>query len=154
LYDIDSEGQDLYDKEWKSGKSVVKRESQNKKKSKKHEPPKFNKVLAFKKGGLANYTGPAWVDGTPSRPEAFLTAEDTERFSLAAELFATSPLLNSKMAQNNVSSSIGDTSIEININVESISDDYDVDRLIQRVEDDINETARPIGTQVILNKRV
>ena len=73
---------------------------------------------------------------------------------LAAELFATSPLLNSKMAQNNVSSSIGDTSIEININVESISDDYDVDRLIQRVEDDINETARPIGTQVILNKRV
>jgi hypothetical protein len=85
---------------------------------------------AFKKGGLADYTGPAWVDGTPSRPEAFLTAEDTERFSLAAELFATSPLLNSKMAQNNVSSSIGDTSIEININVESISDDYDVDRLI------------------------
>lgn len=108
----------------------------------------------YKKGGLVKHTGPAWVDGTPSRPEAFLTAEDTERFSLAAELFATSPLLNSKMAQNNVSSSIGDTSIEININVESISDDYDVDRLIQRVEDDINETARPIGTQVILNKRV
>jgi hypothetical protein len=72
----------------------------------------------------------------------------------AAELFATSPLLNSSSAQNAVSSSVGDTSIEININVESISDDYDVDRLIKRVEDDINETARPVGTQVILNKRV
>ena len=108
----------------------------------------------YKKGGLANYTGPAWVDGTPSRPEAFLSAEDTERFMTAAELFAMSPLLNSSSAQNAVSSSVGDTSIEININVESISDDYDVDRLIKRVEDDINETARPVGTQVILNKRV
>lgn len=108
----------------------------------------------YKKGGLANYTGPAWVDGTPSRPEAFLDAEDTERFMTAAELFAMSPLLNSSSAQNAVSSSVGDTSIEININVESISDDYDVDRLIKRVEDDINETARPVGTQVILNKRV
>lgn len=108
----------------------------------------------YKEGGLADYTGPAWVDGTPSRPEAFLDAEDTERFMTAAELFAMSPLLNSSSAQNAVSSSVGDTSIEININIESISDDYDVDRLIKRVEDDINETARPVGTQVILNKRV
>lgn len=105
-------------------------------------------------GGLVPYTGIAQVDGTPSRPEAFLSAEDTERFLTAAQLFAMSPLLNSASAQNAVSSSIGDTSIEININVESISDDYDVDRLIKRVEDDINETARPVGTQVILNKRV
>lgn len=108
----------------------------------------------YKKGGLVDYTGPAQVDGTPSRPEAFLSAEDTQRFMTAAELFAMSPLLNSSSAQNAVSSSVGDTSIEININVESISDDYDVDRLIKRVEDDINETARPVGTQVILNKRV
>ena len=108
----------------------------------------------YKNGGLVDYTGTAQVDGTPSRPEAFLDAEDTERFMTAAELFAMSPLLNSSSAQNAVSSSVGDTSIEININVESISDDYDVDRLIKRVEDDINETARPVGTQVILNKRV
>ena len=108
----------------------------------------------YKNGGLVDYTGTAQVDGTPSRPEAFLDAEDTERFMTAAKLFAMSPLLNSSSAQNVVSSSVGDTSIEININVESISDDYDVDRLIKRVEDDINETARPVGTQVILNKRV
>ena len=108
----------------------------------------------YKTGGLVPYTGIAQVDGSPSRPEAFLSAEDTQRFLTAAELFAMSPLLNSASAQNAVSSSIGDTSIEININVESISDDYDVDRLIKRVEDDINETARPVGTQVILNKRV
>jgi len=28
-------------------------------------------------GGLVNYTGLAWVDGTPSKPEAFLSADDT-----------------------------------------------------------------------------
>ena len=114
----------------------------------------FYNLNKYATGGLVPYTGIAQVDGTPSRPEAFLSAEDTERFLTAAQLFAMSPLLNSASAQNAVSSSIGDTSIEININVESISDDYDVDRLIKRVEDDINETARPVGTQVILNKRV
>lgn len=115
---------------------------------------KYGSVSKYATGGLVPYTGIAQVDGTPSRPEAFLSAEDTQRFLTAAELLAMSPLLNSSSAQNAVSSSIGDTSIEININVESISDDYDVDRLIKRVEDDINETARPVGTQVILNKRV
>lgn len=114
----------------------------------------FAYYARYATGGLVPYTGIAQVDGSPSRPEAFLSAEDTQRFLTAAELFAMSPLLNSASAQNAVSSSIGDTSIEININVESISDDYDVDRLIKRVEDDINETARPVGTQVILNKRV
>ena len=115
---------------------------------------KYGSISKYATGGLVPYTGIAQVDGSPSRPEAFLSAEDTQRFMTAAELFAMSPLLNSASAQNAASSSIGDTSIEININVESISDDYDVDRLIKRVEDDINETARPVGTQVILNKRV
>ena len=76
------------------------------------------------------------------------------RVSKDREFFAMSPLLNSSMTSNDVSSSVGDTSVEININVENIADDYDVDRLIKRVENDINETARPTGTPVILNKRV
>jgi hypothetical protein len=29
----------------------------------------------YKEGGLVNYTGPAWVDGTPGNPEAFLNAD-------------------------------------------------------------------------------
>jgi hypothetical protein len=108
----------------------------------------------YANGGLVKHTGPAWVDGTPSHPESFLSAEDTQRILDAAEFFAMSPLLNSSMASNDVSSSVGDTSVEINITVENIADDYDVDRLIKRVENDINETARPTGTPVILNKRV
>ncbi len=33
---------------------------------------------AFKTGGLADYTGFAWMDGTPNKPELVLNAEDTE----------------------------------------------------------------------------
>lgn len=35
---------------------------------------------AFKKGGLANYTGMAWLDGTPTEPEMVLNPEDTANF--------------------------------------------------------------------------
>ncbi len=34
-------------------------------------------VTAFASGGLVDYTGPAWVDGTKRNPEAFLSATDT-----------------------------------------------------------------------------
>ena len=34
----------------------------------------------YKKGGLADYTGPAWLDGTKSEPEAVLNAAQTKAF--------------------------------------------------------------------------
>jgi len=107
----------------------------------------------FKKGGFVDYTGPAWVDGTPNKPEAFLSAEDTARIGAAAKLLADLPIFNTTSnAENAVSTNIGDTSIEIHINVENISDDYDVDQMIERVKQDIVDVAKPIGTSVILNK--
>lgn len=107
----------------------------------------------YKTGGLVNYTGPAWVDGTPSKPEAFLSAQDTERIGNAAKLLADLPILNSTSNANNaVSSNIGDTSIEIHINVESLASDYDVDQMIERVKNDILDVSKPTGTSVILHK--
>lgn len=38
----------------------------------------------YAEGGLVNYTGPAWVDGTRSHPEAFLDAEDTANIAALA----------------------------------------------------------------------
>lgn len=35
---------------------------------------------AFKKGGLADYTGMAWLDGTPTEPEMVLNPKDTQNF--------------------------------------------------------------------------
>ena len=34
-------------------------------------------TYAYQTGGLANQTGPAWLDGTKSHPELVLNATDT-----------------------------------------------------------------------------
>lgn len=104
-------------------------------------------------GGLVDYTGPAWVDGTPSKPEAFLNSEDTKRIGEAAKLLSNLPILNStSSALTQLSTNIGDTSIEIHINVDSISSDYDVDRLAERIKSDIVDASKPVGTPVILKR--
>jgi hypothetical protein len=109
----------------------------------------------YAKGGLVDYTGPAWVDGTPNKPEAFLSAEDTKRIGEAAKILAQLPLLNSEVDKNNITNnSIGDTTINLNLTVENISSDYDVDQAVERVKKDIVEAAKYRGSNVILNKRV
>lgn len=115
----------------------------------------FSNLSGFKyaDGGLVNYTGPAWVDGTQNKPEAFLNAEDTKRIGQAAELLANLPIFNNTSNANNaVSATYGDTNVSVNITVESIANDYDVDRMMKRVEEKITSAAKPIGTSVILKK--
>lgn len=115
----------------------------------------FTNIKNFKyaDGGLVNYTGPAWVDGTPNKPEAFLNSEDTKRIGQAAELLANLPIFNNTSNANNaVSATYGDTNVSVNITVESIANDYDVDRMMKRVEERITSAAKPIGTSVILKK--
>ena len=107
----------------------------------------------YASGGLVNYTGPAWVDGTPNKPEAFLSAEDTERIGNAAKLLSNIPML-SPTANTNSNNSFGDTNIEINLNIDHISSDVDVDEMLERVKQEIVEVARPIGTNVILQQQV
>jgi hypothetical protein len=36
---------------------------------------KKSDVTAYKTGGLADFTGPAWLDGTKSKPEYILNAD-------------------------------------------------------------------------------
>ena len=40
----------------------------------------------FKKGGLADYTGMAWLDGTPTEPEMVLNANDTQNILSALDI--------------------------------------------------------------------
>ena len=84
---------------------------------------------SYKTGGLANYTGPAWLDGTPSKPELVLNAADTQNFLALKDVL--SKAVNSS---NSVSNSYGDATYEININVDHINNDYDVDRMAERVK--------------------
>lgn len=43
-------------------------------------------VTKYATGGLADYTGPAWVDGSPTRPELVLNPQDTFNLLSAVEM--------------------------------------------------------------------
>ena len=87
----------------------------------------------YKTGGLADFTGPAWLDGTKSAPEIVLNAQDTKNFlqlrDILSDLF--------KGGNFERSSSSGDNYYDIDINVDEISNDYDVDQLAARIKQQI-----------------
>lgn len=84
----------------------------------------------YKTGGLADYTGPAWLDGTPSKPELVLNSTDTKNF------IALKDVLSKAMGSTNAIENTygGDTTFEININVDHLNNDYDVDKVAERVK--------------------
>lgn len=92
----------------------------------------------YKTGGLADFTGPAWLDGTKARPELVLNARDTENFIQLKDILSS--ILNgaSKASTENN----GDISYDIDINVESIGSDYDVEQIANKVKTMIGEDAR------------
>lgn len=97
----------------------------------------YDKYKVFKEGGYVNYTGPAWVDGTPSRPEAFLDAYDTSllRGMLDAFKYATSNIhmtnIGSEMFGGSSNASIGEVNIEIT--EASFKEDADYEEVARRV---------------------
>lgn len=87
-------------------------------------------------GGLNTTTGPAWLDGTPSKPEYVLNAAQTEAFF---------DLVNSqtKLAKDGVSSSTsGDNYFDIDINVDKLESDYDVDRVADKIRKSLWEDSQ------------
>jgi hypothetical protein len=110
-------------------------------------------IKRYSQGGLVPYTGLAQVDGSRERPEAFLSADDTERIGTAAKLLSDIPALNrSNISTSNTS--YGDTNVEINLNIDHISSDVDIEEMLERVKQEIVDIARPIGTNVILQQQV
>ena len=80
-------------------------------------------------GGLADYTGPAWLDGTPSKPELVLNAQDTKNFIALKDVL--SKAIGSTSSVENTSNN---ATFEININVDHLNNDYDVDKVVERVK--------------------
>ena len=87
-------------------------------------------VKGYATGGLANYTGPAWLDGTPSKPELVLNAQDTKNFITLKDVL--SKAMSSTGSVSNEYS--GNATYEININVDHLNSDYDVDKVVERVK--------------------
>ncbi len=83
-------------------------------------------------GGLNTKTGPAWLDGTPSKPELILNARDTQNFIELKDTLAAIKNSGEVFGGNN-------NYYDIDIQVDQMSSDYDVDRAIERLRNRINE---------------
>ena len=91
---------------------------------------KKKKPYVYKTGGLADSTGPAWLDGTPSKPELVLNSKDTKNFIALKDV-----LSHAMSSANHIENSYGgDATYEININVDHLNNDYDVDKVVERVK--------------------
>jgi hypothetical protein len=89
----------------------------------------------YAKGGLADFTGPAWLDGSKSHPEAVLSAKQTEMFISLRDLLE-------RITQSGglTSNSFGNTYVDLDVNAD-IGSDYDVDSLVNRLKRDILESS-------------
>lgn len=109
-------------------------------------------LQAYKKGGLANFTGPAWLDGTKTKPEAILNARDTQNFlqlrDVLSEVLTKTRDLGNSNSENN-----GDNYYDIDIQVDRLSNDYDVDQLVRKIKKEITKDANYRNVRTINLKR-
>ena len=99
---------------------------------------KIKSATAYKTGGLADFTGPAWLDGTKAKPEAVLNAKQTAAFIQLSNSLAD---VTQKAASSKNTAENQTNNYEININVDEIANDYDVDKLQKRIEQNLLQKA-------------
>jgi TP901 family phage tail tape measure protein len=100
---------------------------------KRHTPENY---MRFASGGLAPYNGPAWLDGKPGAPEMVLNPTDTKNFIQLRDVLANVMTKKSVGGTTN-----GINNFEVNIKVDKINNDYDVDKLAERVKKNIIQSA-------------
>ena len=101
----------------------------------------------YANGGMVDYTGPAWVDGTKSSPEAFLNSYQTQQVGALADA----------LSNNSVSSVTGDSSItfgSISFNVASMSSSADGKAALETFVKGANDLMAKKGISTTLNLNV
>lgn len=120
------------------------------------------RYFQYANGGLVDYTGPAWVDGTKAKPEAFLSAEDTRllkskifsnsAYSLRSTLEAIENLgktfANVSTGENS-GQSINIEKLEVAIQPGVISSDYDAKRAGEMALEEMVRIARKTTNRVV-----
>jgi len=100
-------------------------------------------ITHYARGGLANFTGPAWLDGTPSAPERILSPYQTKLFedmiATLHQIKVTVPSLPTGIwdgaTNNNQAITFGD----IILNVDQLAEDADYTMIVERLMEEINE---------------
>lgn len=149
LGQYDSNGNGLVDKKelrdaFKKNKDINPNDSKYQMEYDKDWDPYYKKrTTKYATGGLNTQTGPAWLDGTCAKPELVLNSKDTANFLelrdllRALQISIKSP--HRDLTDNNKNN--GDNYYEIDINVESIADDYDVAKMADKIKKLISQDA-------------
>lgn len=103
-------------------------------------------IKKYATGGLVDFTGPAWVDGTKSKPEAFLNPYQTEQIGALADTLDTNSVKN---FANNSNITFG----SINFNVASMSSAADGKKALEVFVKGANDlmAKKGVGTKLNLN---
>lgn len=118
----------------------------------------------YKEGGLIDFTGPAWVDGTPSQPEAVLNANETKfvQNKLPNILNSADTLqervkdlqnlqtdwlsnISNIINNNDQNNSVNIEHVELNMKVEQMSSSADAKKLGREAFDELLNMARKTG---------
>ena len=94
---------------------------------------KIKHLFKYEQGGMVEFTGPAWLDGTKSAPEAVLNATDTRNFIELRDILAD--IMRGATSTSNSTNNQGNNYYDIDIAVDSLESDYDVDRLADHVKE-------------------
>lgn len=105
----------------------------------------------FATGGLADFTGPAWLDGTRAHPELILNQRDTANFIALKDIL--SEIMNRNANGLSTKSTAGDNYYEIEINVDSIEGDYDVEQIADKIRDMIYKDATYRNVNAVNQKK-
>lgn len=120
-------------------------------------------IKKYAQGGLVDYTGPAWVDGSKSKPEAFLSAKDTallkskifsdSNFSLRSCIEAIQALAdNFRSISTDNSENINIENISIQVGNGTISSDYGARKAGQEIMDEILNVAKKAGNLTLARR--
>lgn len=112
--------------------------------------PNKNRNFSYKAyagGGLVDYTGPAWVDGTKVKPESFLGASDTEllaNFLEAAKRLSLGYKLssNNTISQNKTTNGVTIENVAVTIESGVVDSRADAVDLGKGIADGLMEIAR------------
>jgi peptidoglycan hydrolase-like protein with peptidoglycan-binding domain len=119
-------------------------------------------IAKYKAGGLVDFTGPAWVDGTKSKPEAFLSASDTAM--LKSKIFSNSDgsLKALVSALENITKGTSDYKVDnsateqiiiqnaqVNLQSGVISNDYDARKAGEKALEEMVRIARKTTNRVV-----
>ena len=147
----------------KSGKKTVAQTVKVNKKNRQVWIPRPNYKAYYKQGGMADFTGPAWLDGTKTKPEAVLNAAQTDflkhdllgnkRNSLASIVTQLQDIFDNTIAGATSSTSSDESitieKVSINFNAGTISSDYDARRAGELVKEEMLKIARKTGNRSV-----